>query len=74
MCLLAWLNNALKGKAISPYWMQFFDYLATIRRISIGWFDKFMCHMYTGYWLLSNGMRMVKDLFVATMPFSHTQE
>jgi glycosyltransferase involved in cell wall biosynthesis len=66
---MAWFNPALKGKAVFPYWMQFFDYLVTIRRVSIGWFDKLMCYLYMLYWLLINGKRMVKDVFVAAYAF-----
>jgi len=62
---MAWFNPALKGKAVFPYWMQFFDYIVTINRVSIGWFDKFMCYLYMLYWLLINGKRMAKDVFVA---------
>jgi glycosyltransferase involved in cell wall biosynthesis len=66
---MAWFNPALKGKAVFPYWMQFFDYLVTIRRVPVGWFDKLMCYLYMGYWLLVNGKRMAKDLFVALYAF-----
>lgn len=66
---MAWFNPALKGKAVFPYWMQFFDYLVTINRVPINWFDKLMCYLYMGYWLLINGKRMVKDLSVAVFAF-----
>ena len=62
---MAWFNPALKGKVVFPYWMQFFDYLVTISRVSIDWFDKLMCSLFMGYWLLINGKRMAKDVFVA---------
>jgi glycosyltransferase involved in cell wall biosynthesis len=66
---MAWFNPALKGKAVFPYWMQFFDYLVTIHRVPVGWFDKLMCYLYMGYWLLINGKRMAKDVFVALYAF-----
>lgn len=66
---MAWFNPALKGKAVFPYWMQFFDYLITIYRVSLNWFDKLMCYLYMSYWLLINAKRMAKDVVLASFAF-----
>jgi len=66
---MAWFNPALKGKVVFPYWIQFYDYLVTINRVSTSWLDKAMCYLYMVYWLLINAKKMAKDLLLALFAF-----
>ena len=73
---MAWFDPALKGKIVFPYWMQFFDYLITIKKVPKSWFSKLMCYLYMAYWLILNSKRMTKDLFdmLETGLFGHSSE
>ena len=68
---MAWFDPWFKGKPVFPYWMQFFDYLNTIRRVPISRREKSLCYAYMFYWLAINGKRMAKDVFVAFLMMAH---
>lgn len=63
---MAWFGKEYIGKIVFPWWLQFVDYLRTIRRTPVSAYDKFRCYLFMGRWLLKNGKKMVKDLLVAS--------
>ena len=68
---MVWFDAALKGKLVFPYWMQFFDYLQTIRRVPISGREKLGCLAYMFRWLLEHGGNLAGDLIVAAYAVLH---
>lgn len=62
---MAWFDPARKGRAVFPYWLQFFDLLHTIRRAPISVQERVRCYFSLVEWLRPYAKRMVKDLWVA---------
>jgi len=71
---MAWFNPNLEGKITFPFWMQFFDYLVTIRRVPVDPYIKFRCYVSMGRWLRTYGHKMGKDVLVALYMGAHTLE
>jgi len=61
---MAWFDPSLKGKFVFPYWMQFFDYLTTISRVSFPWSEKFRCYLYMVRWFWDHGRNLAGDLLL----------
>jgi glycosyltransferase involved in cell wall biosynthesis len=64
---MAWFKPALKGKAVFPYWMQFFDYLATIHKVPLPRAEKIRCYLYMLRWFIDHGKNLAGDIFFALL-------
>jgi hypothetical protein len=62
---MAWFNPALKGKIVFPYWLQFFDCLATIHRVPLAWTEKARCYAFMLRWLRDHARNLAGDVFLA---------
>lgn len=71
---MAWFNPSLKGKIVFPWWMQFFDYLRTIKRSPLSVYDKFRCYLFMVEWILRFGKNLGKDILVAVYMLMHSKE
>lgn len=71
---MAWFDQKFFGKIVFPWWEQFIDYFQTIHRVSMPAKDKIMCFLFMGRWLLKNGKKMVKDIIVAIIMKTHSEE
>jgi glycosyltransferase involved in cell wall biosynthesis len=59
---MAWFNPNLKGKPVFPYWMQFFDYIRSIKRTPITRKEKIWCNYYMFIWFLGHGKNLIGDI------------
>jgi glycosyltransferase involved in cell wall biosynthesis len=59
---MAWFDPSLKGKAVFPYWLQFFDYLQTISRVPLPWSERMRCYAYMVRWLGDHARNLAGDL------------
>lgn len=72
---MVWFNPGNTGKIVFPFWQQYFDYFATIRRVKLSRLIKLKCYMYMlGPWLFTFGKNMIKDLLIAVMMVLHTSD
>ncbi len=71
---MAWFDPKWEGKITFPFWLQFFDYLETIRRVPARPYVRFRCRLYMLRWLLIYGRKMVKDVLVALYMLAHRPE
>ena len=62
---MTWFNPALKGKIVFPYWMQFFDYLGTIRRVPIPFLEKIRCYGFMIRWFGKHARNLAGDIILA---------
>lgn len=61
---MTWFNPALKGKAVFPFWMQLFDYLATIGRVALPSTEKIRCYIYMFRWFRDHLRNLVGDVIL----------
>jgi glycosyltransferase involved in cell wall biosynthesis len=64
--MLAFEPN-LKGQKVFPHWLQCAHYFRSIRHSPLGWYERGLCYVRMGGWLLRYGRGLVKDLLVAIM-------
>jgi glycosyltransferase involved in cell wall biosynthesis len=69
---MAWFNPALKSKIVFPYWMQFFDYLATINRVSLAWSEKARCYAFMLRWFRDHARNLAGDVLLASYALLHS--
>ena len=62
---MVWFDPSLRGKAVVPYWMQFFDYLRVLRRAPISTGDKARCYGSMLNWLWAQRRGLAGDLLLA---------
>jgi hypothetical protein len=70
---MAWFDDKFVGKITFPFWIQFFDYIATIRKAPLGRWDKVRCYLAMGRWLSVFGKNMLKDVLVAGYMAVHSK-
>ncbi len=71
---MAWFDEAYKGKIVFPFWMQFFDYLRSIKgsRVSTG--TKIRSYAYMlGPWLIAHFKNLSKDIIIAGYMLLHSK-
>jgi hypothetical protein len=66
---MAWFDPANRGKIVFPVWLQLFDYLGTIRRVSVSRYERLRCYLYMPQWIWQYGKHLIKDLLVAGYMF-----
>ena len=72
---MAWFDKSYEGKIAFPFWIQFLDYLVTIRRATPGFFASLQCYLYIlGPWFITHLKNLVKDLIVAGLMLIHSFE
>ncbi|MEZ4707759.1 MAG: glycosyltransferase [Caldilineaceae bacterium] len=71
---MAWYNPGTEGDIVFPNWQQFLDYFVAIWRADIPLWDKALCHVTMGKWLLVHGKSMVKDVLVAANMLIRSRE
>lgn len=70
---MAWFSKTYQGRIVFPFWMNFFDYLVTIRRVSIKPYDKLRCYLYILCpWFFSHMKNLAKDIMVASYMVLHS--
>ncbi|MCB8977320.1 MAG: glycosyltransferase family 2 protein [Ardenticatenaceae bacterium] len=70
---MAWFNPNINGKIVFPFWVQFVDYLRTIKRVPNSKYEKFRCYLFMGKWLFFvNGLKMIKDVLYASYMLMHS--
>lgn len=70
---MVWFSDDLAGKITLPFWMQFFDYLTTIRRAPLDQGQRLRCYLVMVRWLGVFGKNMAKDLAVAAYMAVHSE-
>jgi glycosyltransferase involved in cell wall biosynthesis len=71
---MVWFNDDAAGKITLPFWMQFFDYLETIRRVPLTRKDKMRCYLVMIKWIGVFGKNMAKDILVAAYMLVHSKK
>jgi glycosyltransferase involved in cell wall biosynthesis len=62
---VTWFDPSRRGKLQLPGWRWFFEYLSSIRRVQISWYEKTHCYAQLGRWALWNWEKLSNDLIVA---------
>lgn len=70
---MVWFDDSFEGKITLPFWTQFFDYLRTIRRVSLPPKQKIRCYLSMFKWVGVFGKNMAKDLAVAAYMAVHSK-
>lgn len=71
---MAWFSSDFEGKITLPFWIQFFDYIETIRRVPLSRKDKWRCYLAMVKWVGVFGKNMAKDIAVAAYMAIHSKE
>jgi hypothetical protein len=58
----AWFDPARKGQIQLPRWRWFFEYLRSIKRVRMSWYEKTRCYMRMGRWFLGQRRKLKNDL------------
>jgi len=58
----AWFDPARKGQIQLPRWRWFFEYLLSIKRVRMSWYEKNCCYMRMGRWFLGQRRKLKNDL------------
>ena len=66
---MAWFFPDLSktGKITFPYWLQFFDYFTTLRRVPLPPLQRAFCGVWIGRWTLLHGKSLLWDLVQAAI-------
>jgi glycosyltransferase involved in cell wall biosynthesis len=70
---MAWFDDGFEGAIKLPFWIQFFDYLETIRRVPLTRQEKLSCYLSMLGWLRTFGKNMAKDVAVAAFMAAHSK-
>lgn len=65
-----WFDPSRNGKINFPEWRLFYEYFLSIKCYPISSDQKVACYLSLGYWALTNWMKLVRDLLIATEQFS----
>jgi glycosyltransferase involved in cell wall biosynthesis len=72
---MAWFHPDIGSKIYLPFWIQFVDYLRTIKRVPVSAYVKFRCYLFMVRWLfLINGFKMIKDVLYAIYMLMHNAD
>lgn len=69
---MVWFDPKLKGKIVFPFWKQFFDYLATVRRVRLTFYEKLRCYLAVFEWVARKRWKsMAMDIWYAVIMLLH---
>ncbi len=72
---MEWFDKAYHGKIVFPFWMQFFDYFVTVRRVKLRFIDALRCYLYLlGPWFFAHFRNLFVDLIVAIWMLFHSNQ
>jgi len=71
---MAWFDDSYKGKIVFPFWMQFSDYLRSIKSAQVNAGVKMKCFAYMmGPWFIQHFKNLSKDIFIAAYMLLRSQ-
>jgi len=63
--LAVWFDPSNQGKILLPQWKIFFQYLSSIKRVPMNWYEKVYCYAQMGRWFSWKWKRLAKELILA---------
>ena len=58
----AWFDPARRGQIQLPRWRWFFEYLLSVKRVRLSWYEKLYCYVQVGTWVRWHWRKMTSDL------------
>ena len=65
-----WFDSANRDKKIMlPLWKWFVEYLFSIQRVPMNWYEKIRCYAQMGKWFLWMWQRLAKELLITSLRY-----